>query len=95
MLTHAQKRLIIHTLRPFNPKQVGVFGSFSRNEETRQSDLDLLVTFKKNISLLKLVQLEQELSDKLQVKVQLITSGAIKNSVLKESIYKDLVDISR
>lgn len=47
MLTHAQKRLIIHTLRPFNPKQVGVFGSFSRNEETRQSDLDLLVTFKK------------------------------------------------
>ena len=95
MLTPEQKRLILSTLKPYQPEQVGVFGSYSRGEETDISDLDLLVQFKDRISLLKLVQLEQELSDMLKIKVQLITANAIRNKYLRASIYKDLTSISQ
>ncbi|MFC1733807.1 nucleotidyltransferase family protein, partial [candidate division KSB1 bacterium] len=55
-----------------------------------KSDLDILVKFKNGITLLKLIKLENELSEKLGVKVDLVTEGAITNKKLKKSIQKDL-----
>ena len=82
--------IIISTLREFNPERIGIFGSFARNENTPASDLDILVKFKDGISLLQLIKLENSLSEKLNVKVDLVTEGAISNKKLKESIQKDL-----
>ena len=82
--------MIISTLREFNPERIGIFGSFARNENTPASDLDILVKFKDGISLLQLIKLENSLSEKLNVKVDLVTEGAISNKKLKESIQKDL-----
>ncbi len=82
--------IIISTLKEFNPEKIGIFGSFARNENTPGSDLDILVKFKDGITLLQLIKLENSLSEKLNVKVDLVTEGAITNKKLKEYIQKDL-----
>jgi uncharacterized protein len=83
-------KIIISTLKEFNPEMIGIFGSFARNENTPGSDLDILVKFKDGITLLQLIKLENSLSEKLNIKVDLVTEGAITNKTLKEYIQKDL-----
>lgn len=70
MLPDLQKRYPI--------KYLGVFGSYIRNEQTLQSDLDVLVEFSKPVSLLEYVRLELELSDALGVRVDLVSKTALK-----------------
>ena len=69
---------------------IGVFGSYARNENNSKSDIDILVRFKSTLSLLQLVHVENLISQKLGIKVDLITEGAIKNKILKENIQQDL-----
>jgi predicted nucleotidyltransferase len=82
--------IIINVLLEYNPEMIGVFGSYARNENTSKSDIDILVRFKSTLSLLQLVHVENLMSQKLGVKVDLVTEGAIKNKILMESIQKDL-----
>jgi len=84
------KNIIINTLQEYNPEMIGIFGSYARNENTSLSDIDILVRFKSTLSLLQLIHVENLISQKLGIKVDLITEGAIKNTILKESIHKDL-----
>jgi len=69
---------------------LGIFGSFARNEQNSKSDIDLLVKFKETPSLLQLIKIENDLSIKLGVKVDLVTDGSIKNRRIKAQIEKDL-----
>lgn len=66
----------------------GIFGSFAKGKETKKSDLDMLIRFKKPQSLLKLIFLERMLSEKVKRKVDLVTeqslSPYIKNDVLND-----------
>ena len=48
--------------RKNNISWIVLFGSAARHEAGPESDVDLLVRFSKNISLLKLVRLEREFS---------------------------------
>jgi len=84
------KNIIINTLRAYDPEMIGVFGSYARNENTDESDIDILVRFKSTLSLLQLVHVENLMSQKLGIKVDLVTEGAVKNEILKESIQQDL-----
>jgi len=84
---------LIQSLLPYHPAKIGVFGSFARGENKKGSDLDILIKFKDRISLLKLVQIEQELSDKLGIPIDLVTENSLKNPRLKKSIDKDLITI--
>jgi len=84
------KNIILEFLKPYNPLFIGLFGSYVRNEQTDNSDIDILVSFQNGISLLKLIQLENELSERLGHKVDLITVGAIKNKRIKNNILNDL-----
>ena len=72
---------------------VGIFGSYSRNEQKPDSDLDILVNFKHPVSLLDLVGVEQELSEKLGVKVDLITQRSL-SPKLEKYIMQDLIKIA-
>ena len=80
-------------MMPYQPVRIGVFGSFARKENMPESDLDILISFKNKISLFKLVQIQQELSDDLGVSVDLITENSLKNQALKNSIIEDLIPI--
>jgi len=74
----------------FNVKTVEIFGSYSKDEQTQKSDIDLLVTFSITPSLLKFIALENNLSDLLNIKVDLVMKNSIKprlsESILNESI---------
>jgi len=84
------EHIILNHLKPFGVLRVGVFGSYARNEQNLQSDIDLLVKFKNAPSLLQLIKIENDLSEKLGFKVDLITEGAVKNSIIKAQIRHDL-----
>jgi uncharacterized protein len=87
------KRIILSHLKDYNVLKVGIFGSFARGENKKGSDLDILVEFKEAPSLLTLIKLENDLSETLEVKVDLVTTGALKNKRIKKSIKKDLINI--
>lgn len=87
-----QTKLLAYLL-PFHPVRIGVFGSFARGENKQESDLDILIKFKDRISLLKLVQIQQALSDELGIPIDLVTENSLKNPRLKKSIEKDLITI--
>jgi predicted nucleotidyltransferase len=75
---------IINYLEPYKPERIGIFGSYAREEQTKDSDIDILVSFKETISLFDLVRIHQELSDLLGIKVDVVTEGALKNETLKK-----------
>lgn len=84
---------LLQYLLPHHPTKIGVFGSFARGENKEGSDLDILIKFKDRISLLKLVQIEQELSDRLGISIDLVTENSLKNPLLRKYIEKDLITI--
>ncbi len=90
MITDQQYRIIKEVLSAFRPTLIGIFGSYARNEQTKESDLDILVNFGETISLLDIIGLEQELSEKLGVKVDLLTERAV-HPKIKKYIEEDLI----
>lgn len=68
---------IISFMKQNGAERVGVFGSYARGEARPDSDLDLLVWFTEQQSLLGVIRLERELSDLVGVKIDLLTEQAI------------------
>ena len=93
MIGQQIKNTILDHLKDYQPISVGIFGSFARGENTENSDIDILVKFKVVPTLLTLIRIENELSEILGRKVDLITIGAIKNRKIENSIQKDLISI--
>jgi predicted nucleotidyltransferase len=87
------KNIILNHLKEYNPVKIGIFGSFARGENKKGSDIDILIEFKNPPSLLTLIRLENELTDILGVKVDMVTTGAIKNKRIRKSIKEDLINI--
>jgi predicted nucleotidyltransferase len=87
------KNIILSQLKEFDPLKIGIFGSFARGGNKKGSDIDILVEFKESPTLLTLIKLENDLSEILGIKVDLITTGALKNKRIKRSIKKDLIKI--
>ncbi len=81
---------IIPLLREGGVIEASVFGSFSRGEDKPESDLDLLVRYKENVSLLDVSGLKSELEKLLGIKVDLVSKdylkSRIKKRILQESI---------
>lgn len=69
---------------------IEVFGSYAMNKQSNKSDVDILVSFTKTPGLLKFIELENFLSDKLKLKVDLVMKNsikpAIKNYILPNTI---------
>ncbi|WP_129631742.1 nucleotidyltransferase family protein [Candidatus Oscillochloris fontis] len=58
--------------------EIGVFGSYVRNQQHPASDLDVLVSFSETPGLFKLVALEDDLSALLNIKVDLAVKSALR-----------------
>lgn len=71
-------------------RNVRVFDSVARGEAKPQSDIDLLVEFKKGTTLLDHVALIEELEELLGVKVDVVSErglrGRIRDRVLNEAV---------
>ncbi|MHC1687854.1 MAG: nucleotidyltransferase family protein [Methanothrix sp.] len=62
----------------YKVKSMGVFGSYVRGEAKKSSDLDILVEFDQAPSLLKLIRMEDDLSERLGIKVDLVMKKTLK-----------------
>jgi predicted nucleotidyltransferase len=62
-------------------KSLGIFGSYVRKEAKKSSDLDILVEFDQAPSLLEFIRMEDELSEKLGIKVDLVMKRALKTHI--------------
>ena len=77
--------------KKYKVNEIGIFGSYVRDEQTKKSDVDILVTFYETIDLFMFVELEDYLSDILGVKVDLVMKEGIKprlkEKILSEAVY--------
>jgi uncharacterized protein len=76
----------------YNVQELGVFGSYVRQEQRDDSDLDILVTFSEIPSLLKFIELENYLSDVFGVKVDLVMKDSLK-PVIGKQILKEVMQV--
>ncbi len=65
----------------YDVEQLGVFGSYVRNEQHTDSDIDILVSFRNTPGLLRYISLEQYLSEVLGVRVDLVMESALKPAI--------------
>ena len=66
----------------FKVKNIAIFGSYARGEQTPQSDIDIIVEFKEPVGML-FIHLADFLEEILGIKVDLLTSEAIKKNRIK------------
>lgn len=92
MLDPEMKRKVIEFLQGHGAKRIAIFGSYARGEETRESDLDILVEFSGRKSLLDIIGMEQDLSDIIGIKVDLLTERSIEPQIMSE-IRKDMAPV--
>jgi uncharacterized protein len=78
--------------REFHVATLGLFGSFVKGTQRHDSDLDVLVTFEKTPSLLRLIELENQLSDRLGLKVDLVMRDSLK-SWIRPEVLSDLMPV--
>ncbi len=85
------KKRIVPVLKKNNVVRAGIFGSYARGEQKKNSDIDILVKIDdKDFSLLDLIALEMRLKKILGLNVDLVEYEALhhllKKRVLNEEI---------
>jgi len=74
----------------YKVKEIGVFGSYVRGQQKKQSDVDILVEFEVVPGLLKFIELEDYLSELLGIKVDLVRKSSIREE-LRDTILQEVV----
>jgi hypothetical protein len=89
-LRHEQRATILDLARRHGARSIRVYGSVARGQATEQSDLDLLVEWEPDRSLLDVVGLKQDLEDLLSVTVDIGSERGlhwfIRDQVLREAV---------
>ena len=86
----------LRTIKPalqqeFPLHRMALFGSWARNEQTETSDVDILVEVDPSIGL-RFVTLAERLESLLEQPVDLVSSRAVKQNLLKQ-IQAELIDV--
>ena len=86
------KQKIIKILKQNNIKKAGIFGSYARGEQKKNSDIDILIQPTKDMSLLDVSGLKIELTNNLNKKIDIISYKYI-HPRLKQRILNEEVKI--
>jgi predicted nucleotidyltransferase len=89
MISELQKYIIINTIMPYQPVRIGIFGSVAREENSENSDIDILYKLKDSVGLLSIVRMKDSLEEKLNKKVDLVSEKYV-HPELKPYIMNDL-----
>ena len=85
------KQEIIEIIRNSKPemeshygvKRLGLFGSYVKEKQRKKSDVDILVTFNRDVDLFDFLDLREYLESRLHVKVDLVMESALKPAIGK------------
>jgi uncharacterized protein len=86
--TLQQNRDFIHS--EYKITVLGIFGSYSRNEQRNKSDIDILVSYDQDATLFNKIALKDYLENLFLVKIDLVAEKYIK-PVYHDSIMNDLI----
>lgn len=75
--------------KKYGVEEIGLFGSFARDEAKEESDIDLLVTMPSTFD--NIMNLKFELEESFQKKVDLLTKHKHMKPFLLQMISKDIV----
>jgi uncharacterized protein len=67
----------------YGVQRLGLFGSYVRGKERKKSDIDVLVTFNRDIDLFDFLDLREYLESQLHAKVDLVMESALKPAIGK------------
>ena len=74
----------------YDVESIYIFGSYAREEQTEKSDIDILVDFRNTPDLLTFIEMEEYMSEKLNIPVDLVPKRKlklqIKDQILEEAI---------
>ncbi len=79
---------LVDYLKTTGAERILLFGSQARGEAKPKSDVDIVVRFKKPKSLLQLVHIELEASEKIGKKVDLLTEKSV-HPYVAERVYRE------
>ena len=69
--------------KEFKIKELGVFGSYARGEQKKNSDVDILVKFNQTPGFFDYIKTENRLSAILKRRVDLVMKGSLKPTIEK------------
>ncbi|MCD6408140.1 nucleotidyltransferase family protein [bacterium] len=82
-------------IEKFGVKRIGIFGSFVRNEDVENSDIDLIVEFKKGAGTFKnfggLIEYLERLFNRSVDILTPIGVESIRNEEIKENIKREII----
>lgn len=84
------KNISTPIFRRYDIEKAYIFGSYSRGEQEKGSDIDFLIQYSPSAkrSLLLLVKLKNELEDALKKEVDVVTENAL-SPYIKDNLIKD------
>ena len=74
----------------FRAQIVGIFGSYARGEENKDSDIDILVRFKEGATLFDLVELSGHLEELFGVPIDVVSERAL-HPMIKDEVLREMV----
>ncbi len=85
------RKILTEIRTEYDIQEIGIFGSYVRNEQTENSDIDILLIPGDSMDLWEFTGLRLDLSEKLGVEVDLVDKTTLKKrigqEILKEVIY--------
>ena len=75
----------------YNIEQIGLFGSYARDEATKDSDIDIFV--KMPPKLFDMVAIKEQIEEGLHTKVDIIREHKHMKPLFIEMIHKDLINV--
>lgn len=79
--------------RRFGVKRLAVFGSISRGETNKWSDVDILVSFEQAATFDLFMDLKFHLEELLGIPVDLVTDDALRPQI-RQAIQSELIDVA-
>ena len=83
------KREIINIIRSgklemearYAVQRLGLFGSYVKGRQSKKSDIDILVTFSRDVDLFEFLDLREFFEGRLNAKVDLVMESALKPAI--------------
>lgn len=91
-LSDSDRQKILAIKEKFGVLRVRVFGSHAKGTATESSDIDLLVDFPTNATLLTIIGFKQAVEDAIHRNVDVLEEAAL-SPVLKEGVLKEAIPI--
>ena len=75
----------------YNLVYVWLFGSYAKNTQTENSDIDIIVRTEDVLGGFKIVEVKLAIEEAFQRPVDIVTTGSIKDSLLEDEILDEIL----